>query len=58
MKLDCCWCGLEVEVGQPDTYTIQLSEPALTGVPKSPGRMWAHGSCLRDAIPLLKKTLN
>jgi hypothetical protein len=52
MKFTCCICHKDVQRGQPDTYTIQVSEPAGWGVQANPGLMWAHGPCLRDKIPV------
>jgi hypothetical protein len=46
MKLTCCLCNLEVEFGEADTYTIQVSKPAGMGLQKKPELMWAHGPCL------------
>jgi hypothetical protein len=53
MKFNCCVCKLEVEIGQSDTYTIQISKPSGIGFQKRPELMWAHGPCLREAIPLV-----
>jgi hypothetical protein len=53
MKFNCCICKGEVEIGQADSYTIQISQPSGLGVQKKPELMWVHGPCLRNVIPLV-----
>jgi hypothetical protein len=53
MKYTCCLCRQNVELGEPDSYTVQVSQPAALSVRQNPEMLWAHGACLRKAIPVM-----
>jgi len=57
MKFTCCICHEVVELGEPDTYTIQVSQPASLGVANKPELLWAHSVCLCKAIPVVCEKL-
>ncbi len=48
MNFTCCICHEAVNLGEPDTYTIQVSQPEL---------LWAHRKCLFKTIPVICEQL-
>jgi hypothetical protein len=49
IALRCCICGSPVEQNDPDGYALQLRKFGA----QSPEMVWAHGSCLRNVIPVI-----
>jgi len=49
LALSCCLCNKIVDPQEPDGYQLQVKK---FGEP-SPEMLWAHGICLRAAIPLV-----
>jgi len=49
MDLLCCVCGKIVDQNDSDGYSLQVRKFAS----QSPEVIWAHGPCLRRAIPVV-----
>ena len=49
VQFTCCICGKIVEGNDPDGYSLQVRKFGVT----SPEMIWAHGVCLRKAIPVI-----
>jgi hypothetical protein len=49
IQLRCSICGTIIEKDEPDGYSLQV----LKFGAKSPEMIWAHGPCLRKAIPVV-----
>jgi hypothetical protein len=45
---DCCFCGDAVNQTNPDDFSLEVR--SFGG--RSPYLIWAHGPCLRKAIPV------
>ena len=57
MKFNCCICHDIVNLGEPDTYTIQVSQPAALSVATNAGLLWAHCASLCKTIPVISEKL-
>ena len=53
MDYICCICRRNVALGEPDSYTLRVSQPAALSVQEDPELLWAHGTCLRSAMPVM-----
>jgi hypothetical protein len=49
IQLRCCICDHPVEQNDPDGYSLQVRKFGA----QSPEMVWAHGSCLRNVIPVI-----
>jgi hypothetical protein len=50
IQLRCCICGDVVDRNDRDGYSLQVRKFGNN----SPGMIWAHGSCLRRVIPVVR----
>jgi hypothetical protein len=57
MKFTCCICHEIVKLGEKDTYTIQVSQPAALSLASKPELLWAHRACLCKTIPVICEKL-
>jgi hypothetical protein len=53
IQFTCCICGKAVRTGDKDAYVLQIRR---VGMP-APEMLWGHGSCLRDAIPVMAEEI-
>lgn len=49
IQLRCCICGDVIDRNDTDGYSLQVQKFGS----KSPEVIWAHGACLRKAIPVV-----
>ena len=53
MKFTCCVCHKVMQLGEPGSYTIQVSQPAAMSAQPKAELLWGHGVCLCKAIPVI-----
>jgi hypothetical protein len=54
IQFTCCVCQRTIEKTDPDGHSLQVRKFGAA----SPETLWAHGTCLRNAIPALSEGTN